>query len=675
MKIPIVKQHDFTDCGPACLQSIMLFYGGYNTIEAIRIDANTTIQGTYADKMIEAAHKYGFVGECVELDDIKKIKTLKLPVIAHVKYENGLYHYICIYKVTDKYMIVMDPGKGKYKINYEDFSKISTLIFITLYPYKKIIAFSKPTSTFKMMLNIMHNHKLLVIKILAFSSCAIILTIISGMYYKYLSIYQSKYLSLKIIIVFFGLIYIIKSIISFIKDKLVINLSIKVYENLMYEFIDHFFSIPLNFIKSKTSGEISTRFYELNEVNSFLISIILTGIIDLIVVLISGVFLINISFNLFRICFICSLAYLIISFVQKNPTLQMISENKNNDAKLNTDIIDTSNALVSIKYINNESNIKKRLKRRSQKYLDGIYKYNKYLVKANFIRQLISDLSVYLIYTTGFLGVLNKNISIVDFIIFITIMPYFMETIKEISDEIVKFYYLKSSVIKLNEFNLITKKCDGSFNFKNGSIDVKNLNFAYNDLDNILNNFSCHINEGEKVLIKGPSGCGKSTFCQILSKQLTVNKACIKIADTLIQDINDESYRKNIVYIGQKDNLINDTIYNNIKFERNVDEDKIKTICRLCEIEKIVNGKYERFNTLVEENAQNLSGGERQRIILARGLLKDSSIIILDEALSEVNKELEIKILKNIFRYYQNKTLIYVSHKNYPNIFNKVIYM
>ena len=100
----------------------------------------------------------------------------------------------------------------------------------------------------------------------------------------------------------------------------------------------------------------------------------------------------------------------------------MISENKNNDAKLNTDIIDTSNALVSIKYINNESNIKKRLKRRSQKYLDGIYKYNKYLVKANFIRQLISDLSVYLIYTIGFLGVLNKSISIVDFIIFITIM-------------------------------------------------------------------------------------------------------------------------------------------------------------------------------------------------------------------------------------------------------------
>ena len=96
-------------------------------------------------------------------------------------------------------------------------------------------------------------------------------------------------------------------------------------------------------------------------------------------------------------------------------------------------------------------------------------------------------------------------------------------------------------------------------------------------------------------------------------------------------------------------------------------------IASICELESIVSKKSMRYDSLVEVSAKNISGGEKQRIILARGLLKCANIIILDEALSEVDKDLESKIIKNIKKYFHDKTIIYISHKNQTRNFNHII--
>lgn len=96
-------------------------------------------------------------------------------------------------------------------------------------------------------------------------------------------------------------------------------------------------------------------------------------------------------------------------------------------------------------------------------------------------------------------------------------------------------------------------------------------------------------------------------------------------------------------------------------------------ISKICELESIVSKKGMRFHSLVDNNTKNLSGGEKQRIILARGLLKKSNILIIDEALSEVDNDLERKIIKNILEYFYDKTIIYISHKSQEDLFNKVL--
>ena len=110
-----------------------------------------------------------------------------------------------------------------------------------------------------------------------------------------------------------------------------------------------------------------------------------------------------------------------------------------------------------------------------------------------------------------------------------------------------------------------------------------------------------------------------------------------------------------------------------IVFCKNISETEFQYICYLCKIDEIVKKRPLRYETYISPDENNLSGGEKQRIILARALLNKFNILILDEALSEVDRKLELNIIKNIRRLYKDKTIIYISHKMYPKIFDNII--
>ena len=197
-----------------------------------------------------------------------------------------------------------------------------------------------------------------------------------------------------------------------------------------------------------------------------------------------------------------------------------------------------------------------------------------------------------------------------------------------------------------------------------GEIIFKNLSYTFNDTRNVLENINLKINKNSKVMVIGESGSGKSTLFKILKKYYTVPRDKVYIDNV---DIND--YQKsNIVYVSQNEILFTDTISNNI------DSDNIIDISKICLIDEIVKNNQLGYNMLIEENGFNLSGGERQRIILARALANEFDILIIDEGLSQVDINMERKILKNLFENYNDKTIIFISHRlENMDLFNQVI--
>lgn len=672
----IIKQHDLTDCGPACLLSIIKYYGGYVPIETLRMNAFTDNEGTSAFNLIKCAQKYGFDGSGIRLDNILQIKKESLPCVAHVRLKNGLNHYVVIYEMNNKDLIIMDPSKGKEKVSIKDFNAMFSGVIILLHPCRKIQKLNKPKTIKTMMINTLLNNKLKVVLLILFGLLLIVFSIFLSYYLKIGTMIIDKKLSIGVLVSLFGIyliIYLSKNIFNFYKNKLIIKFNKNVSLNLYNEFSNNIFNLPLNYIKSRTSGEIISRYNELSEINNLLPNIIISMFLDFIMAFITVCFLVSLSFKLTIIVTLFMLVYFIIAYAFKNPTLRKINKNLDINAEFNSIVIETINNLRSIKNLNNDINMEKKLINFSDKAIEDNYKLDNYYNRIDIIKNIIYDMMVFFISSYGLYLVYINKLNIIDLFTYLMIISYFSEPIKDLIDMITKLCFIKTSIIKINEFTISKEVDESKKEFILGDICIKNLSYAYNGIDYIIRNYSCYIKGKSKVLIKGLSGSGKSTLCQIISKQLNNYEGSIYINNDNLNDIKTDSLRKNITYIGQKDSLIIDTIENNIKYERNVEDEEFNTICKICEIDKIVNKKHSKYSSYISESSDNISGGEKQRITLARGLIKSGQILILDESLSEVNKDMEERIIKKIINYFSDKTIIYVSHKDYNGIFDKTI--
>lgn len=209
--------------------------------------------------------------------------------------------------------------------------------------------------------------------------------------------------------------------------------------------------------------------------------------------------------------------------------------------------------------------------------------------------------------------------------------------------------------------------------FTNGDIVIKDLTFSYDNYQNNIKNLCIKIHNCSHVMIKGKSGSGKSTFCKLLNRTYEPSKGMIKINDINILDYSLQTVRSNILYLSQNEFIFDDTIKNNIILNNDFEINKFNKICKICHLDEVINNKPLRYETFINKNFANLSGGEKQRILLARALYKKFEILILDEALSEVNSDLEIDIINNLKSFLLNKTLIYVTHKNHEKYFDKVL--
>ena len=191
-------------------------------------------------------------------------------------------------------------------------------------------------------------------------------------------------------------------------------------------------------------------------------------------------------------------------------------------------------------------------------------------------------------------------------------------------------------------------------------IELKNVNFSYGD-NEVLHNVSITIKENSLTAIIGPSGSGKTTLCELIPRFRDVNSGSIKIGGVDIRDADYEELMKRISMVFQRVYLFEDSIYNNIAFGKpgaGIDE-----VHRAANIDELIEALPDGYNTVLDEGGSSLSGGEKQRISIARAILKDAPIIIMDEATAALDAENEHEIIAAIEALTKNKTVIMIAHR------------
>lgn len=673
----IVRQQDEKDCGVCSLLSIIRYYKGNVPLEQLRLDARTNNEGTTALNLVLASQKYGFDAVGMKVENLNDIK--RLPAIAHLNLKKGYSHYVVIEKVTKDKIILMDPAKGKVVKFLWEFQKEWSGVVLIFYPKQKIMVLKNDVTLFTIFKKVFISEKNLIKIIVLVSFLLTIFTIALGYYFQmFNSLYLNKYPInyLKVLVLVFAIFTCFKLFLTYYRSYLENHLNKNIDCLITSDFLKHLFNLPLNVITSRKSGEILSRVNELTSIKGLITEIFITYTLDFLIVVITTFLLIRISSKLFLILFLTTIFYLFVGIITKKSIFEKAYQNISIESEFNNTVLENIKMINSIKNLDAVDGTLNKIERKLTHYLYDTYKVNTILNKINIFKVSCYEIGFFLINTFGFYFVYKGIINMIDLITFNALLNLYFEPLKNIVDSIPKYSFMKASITKINDFLGVRTEILGEKTSTDGyDISINNLNYSYNKYQNVLKSVNLNIKEGEFVLLQGASGSGKSTLCSILNKYITDYTGDILFGKMNYKDLSIKTIRDNIVYVGQNENIFTGSIKENITFGNKVSDLNFDKICKICKVDDVANKKTFSYESLIGSDEGNISGGEKQRIILARAVLKDFNVLILDEALSEVDIKLELEILKSIRENYKDKTIIYISHKKYSNIFDKVINM
>lgn len=657
LKNIVVRQEDEADCGACCLLSIIKYYDGFIPLEYVKVDTLTTKDGTSFYNLKVAAEKYGFEVSGKKEFDLSKIK---LPAIVQIK-TNNFYHFIVIVKIDNDMIVVMDPATGKNKLKLSKFKEIFTGYVLELFPISNIVNIKSRSLFLKLLKTVIFQNKSLFIKIFILTLVICAFLIVSSILVN--SIFSLSVFNLIVLIV----LIFSKILINYLKNICVFKLNKNLNESLSTDYIKKIFFLPFKYLCLRKEGDLVSRFDDINIIKENISVTIVESIVNFLIIVSTSIMLYILNKMIFMIILVITLFVLLIVYFHNKKMYQNLERTIDSNTSLTDMVISFISNIWTIKII---TDIKYYFNKIRDNILDNSnqnYSLNKKIALNELLISSYTELVLILII------VFNSylKLSVGALLSFIFINNYFISSISYFCSIMPNIMFFKSAYRRINSIYYLNDESYSGLPFISGNISIKNLTYNIG-LKKVFNNFSLNINVGDKVLIKGANGTGKSTLLNMIYRIIDDYEGTIKIGGMSTSDINVKYLRGHISYVNQNQKLLPGTVLENIILGSELEEDKLKIIERMLNLEKIYQTKYNGINSVIRDN---FSGGEVQKIILARALYKNFDILLLDEALSQIDISERKKILQNICEYYKTKTIIMVSHSKEYYKFDKIIFL
>ena len=664
MRHKFVRQQGIKDCGVTCLYNIIRYYKGNISIDKLRNLTKTDNNGTSIYNIVEASNKLGLKSNAY-MCKYNSLNKISWPFIAHIKLDEKYDHFIVIKNIKKDKIIVEDPIRGKVIYDKNMFLKEWTNVIITFEKTNDLVKENskKNICVFK--------NKFIVTCFLLVFIISILASIFSLLNSFYLSALYNGFESSKFILFLFLLLSVIKSIIDYIRNRAIISFDKKLNFKVMNKVYKKILSLPLKYHHSRPVGDIVSRINDLSSIREFVNTVLFSSLLDILYMILILIFMFIINKYLFLLIFLISVIYIILYLFFRNKIYSRSYDLKEKNSLINSYLVES---IVGINTIKNCGIEKERINDFKNKYndlLDSNIKYNKILLNFNLVDNLISSWSNILILFVGY-TLVNKNLLSFSYLLVAnSVIIYYFLSFKNIVSLDNLFINAKNSYKRLENFfvkeNIIK---DYGLIFKD-KIEFKNVSFKYN-YHSYIDNINFTINKNDFVFIKGPSGVGKSTIFKLLTKELNPNKGSILIDNVNIDELSFKDITDNICFVSQDEIIFTGTILDNIRLYKDVKNEELEKVIKVTGIDKFLKEKNISLNFLLEENGHNVSDGERKRILLARALLQNKKILVLDETTNGIDILSEENIVRKVKEKY-DVTLILISHR-YDNLklFNKV---
>lgn len=661
------RQHGIKDCGVTCLYNIIKYYNGNISMSKLRKLTKTNENGTNVYNIVNASNSLGLKAEAYRCE-FNDLSNVKLPIIAHIKLDNKYDHFVILEKINNKKIIVQDPIRGKVVYDEISFKKEWTGSIITFDKMNNLVK-EKQNGAFINLKSYIFLYKKILLFFLVLTILASLFSLLNSFYLS--SLYNQKN-SYHIVLFLFLLFSIFKIITDYVRNSIVLDFDNNFDSKLTNNIYKKILSLPLKYHHSRPVGDIMSRINDLSSIKEFINFVSFSLITDFFFVI--GIFIIIFFINklLFLLLIIFALTYMFIYILFRDKIYSMSLMLKEINSEVNSYLIESILGIDTIKNFNIEKERDSRFKNKYNNLLKSNVKYNKFILSIELFQNFIMTISNVFILFVG-IKLVNKGLLLFSNLIIInSLLIYFFISLKNI------IYFDRILIDSKNSYNRLEDLLDeeednnnkSNFNFNN-NIEFKNVAYSY-DSYNIFENLSFNINKGDFVFVKGDSGVGKSTLFKILTKQINDYKGKVIVDNTNIKNLSVNDIRNNICFVSQNEIIFTDTILNNITLFKEATKKELEKVIRITGIDKFLKEKNISLNFLLEENGHNISGGERQRILLARALLQNKKILILDETTNGIDILSEENIVRKVKEEY-DVTLILISHR-YDNLklFNRV---
>ena len=480
---------------------------------------------------------------------------------------------------------------------------------------------------------------------------------------------QSLLLIIPLLII---LAFATKGISLYLAKVTMIKVAEEVKKEIQVNMLTSFIKADTENIENKHTGKyISNLNFDVNQITGMLSTSFLTLFKDglTLIGLLSVMFMQN-----WRLSLIAIIMIPFASFTAKKLGKRMgkvVTEAQVKSGDLNKYLIDIFKNHKIIKIFQRE----KYENERSEKFVNDLkeksIKISSVFIRATPVMEILTGIMIaILIFYSGKL-IMNDQLSLNNFFSFLAAMMLAYQPVKSLATINVGVNQGLSASKRIlpiiDTVNLIGINEDKTnLNLENGSINCKNINFNYStNLENkVLKNINIKINGGKMTALVGQSGSGKSTLLSLIPRIYDPKTGILEIDGQNIKEVNLFSLRKEISIVDQNVTLFDDTIFNNIKYAKpDANDDEVYEAAKLSMCSEFIDKLENKYQTLIGENGVRLSGGEKQRLSIARAFLKNSKIILLDEATSSLDSETEEKIQKALDKLTLNKTTVVIAHR------------
>ncbi|CAK8583662.1 MULTISPECIES: peptidase domain-containing ABC transporter [Priestia] len=651
-KTPVIHQMSQNECGPACLAMIMAYFGYPVSLHQLSEQCVVNRDGVSAVSLKRIGQKYGFISKGYKLS-INELRTsIELPVILHLDKS----HYVVLegwYKNKAK---IVDPAKGRGLLTITELEKKFNGIVLQFKPTESVKKSIQPKVSWNYYKQYLLVNSKIVFFIVLLSFGTQSLGLLGPVFIQRLvdnTVLNNKSDILNIIGISIIFIFIFNFFISYSRVHLTVRLQRIISTTLSKEFIQHLFKLPLNFFEQRSTGDLATRMNNIFTVREILARSGSAFVLDISMLMIYGVAMSFQSPKLMIITFGIALTQVLLMLICIPRVKRLTQEELAIQSETQSYLIEAMRSVILIKTTGKEKDI---LKKWSAMFSNQMSVFTKLYISSGLLDSVIGSIRIIapiLIIWIGVQEVINNHLTLGSLMSFSILATGFLGPIGSVIGNIQSLQLLSGVFERLHDImnskpeqiNTLTT----SSNVLNKPIILEGVSFSHSkDSRKVLKNISFTINPGEKIALVGATGSGKTTLIKLILGLYRPTEGFITYGDTNHTKINYYDLRKKIGAVLQETFLFNDTIENNLSFFENLGEEKFKEAIKLAQLEKEIENMPLGYKTIIGENGQNLSGGQRQRLAIARSLIHKPSLLILDEATSQLDTFTEQSIHKNL---------------------------